>query len=73
VQRFESLDGYAIESKIKAMLLGLGLKEEALTLPLEKLSGGEKMRVAFARVLLEEPDLLVLDEPTNHLDIEAVE
>lgn len=73
LNRFESLDGYTIESKIKVMLLGLGLKEESLTLPLELLSGGEKMRVAFARVLLEEPDLLVLDEPTNHLDIEAVE
>ncbi|MCX7709239.1 MAG: ATP-binding cassette domain-containing protein [Clostridia bacterium] len=73
INRFESLDGYAIESKIKSMLLGLGLKEEALTLPLELLSGGEKMRVALARILLEEPDLLILDEPTNHLDIDAVE
>lgn len=71
--RFESLDGYTIESKIKSMLLGLGLKEESLTLPIDALSGGEKMRVAFARILLEEPDLLVLDEPTNHLDIDAVE
>jgi len=52
VNRFEGMDGYAMESKIKAMLLGLGLKEEALTIPLELLSGGEKMRVAFARILL---------------------
>ncbi len=73
VNRYESLDGYTIESKIKSMLLGLGLKEEALTLPVELLSGGEKMRVALARILLDEPDLLVLDEPTNHLDIDGVE
>ena len=55
------------------MLLGLGLKEEVLTLPVENLSGGEKMRTLFARILLEEPDLLILDEPTNHLDIDATE
>jgi ATP-binding cassette subfamily F protein 3 len=73
VNRYESLDGYTIESKIKSMLLGLGLKEKALTLPVELLSGGEKMRVALARILLDEPDLLVLDEPTNHLDIDGVE
>lgn len=73
VSRYESLDGYTIESKIRSTLLGLGLKEEALTHPMELLSGGEKMRVALARILLEEPDLLVLDEPTNHLDIDAVE
>ncbi len=73
VNRYEGLDGYTIESKIKALLLGLGLKEEALTLPVELLSGGEKMRVALARILLEEPDLLVLDEPTNHLDIDGTE
>lgn len=73
VTRFEGMDGYTMESKIKSMLLGLGLKEESLTLPVELLSGGEKMRVALARILLEEPDLLVLDEPTNHLDIEGVE
>lgn len=73
VGRYESLDGYTIESKIKSMLFGLGLREEALTLPIELLSGGEKMRVALARILLEEPDLLILDEPTNHLDIDAVE
>jgi ATP-binding cassette subfamily F protein 3 len=55
------------------MLLGLGLKEEALTIPMEQLSGGEKMRAVFARILLEEPDLLILDEPTNHLDVPTTE
>lgn len=70
---FERLDGYTVESRIKATLLGLGLREEALTLPVDRLSGGERMRVALARVLLGEPDLLILDEPTNHLDIPATE
>lgn len=73
VSRYEGMNGYTIEARIKSMLLGLGLREEALTLPLEVLSGGEKMRVALARLLLDEPDLLVLDEPTNHLDIGGVE
>lgn len=73
LNRYEGMDGYTIEARIKSMLLGLGLKQEALTLPLERLSGGEKMRVALARILLEDPDLLVLDEPTNHLDIDGIE
>ncbi|MCH4889008.1 ABC-F family ATP-binding cassette domain-containing protein [Acidaminobacter sp. JC074] len=70
---FELLDGYTKQSMIKKTLLGLGLKESALTRPINKLSGGEKMRVALARILINEPDLLVLDEPTNHLDIKAIE
>lgn len=73
LSEYEAMDGYVIESKIKKILLGLGLKKQVLTVPIGKLSGGEKMRVALARTLLEEPDLLILDEPTNHLDINATE
>lgn len=73
LNRYEAMDGYTIETKIKKIMLGLGLRTEALTIPIDRLSGGEKMRVAMARILLEEPDLLILDEPTNHLDIQAAE
>ena len=73
METFERLDGYTKQSMIKKTLLGLGLKETSLSLPINKLSGGEKMRVALARILINDPDLLILDEPTNHLDIKAIE
>ncbi len=69
--RYEAMDGYTVEARLKATLLGLGLRKEALATPLHQLSSGERMRVALARILLKSPDLLVLDEPTNHLDIGA--
>lgn len=71
--QYEAVDGYTIETKIKKVLLGLGLRQETLSTPLARLSGGERMRVSVARILLEEPDLLILDEPTNHFDINATE
>lgn len=73
LMRYEAMDGYTIETKIKKIMLGLGLRQETLGTPLNRLSGGEKMRVLVAKILLEEPDLLILDEPTNHLDIKATE
>lgn len=73
LNKFEAMDGYVIENKIMKILLGLGLKKQVLKLPISKLSGGEKMRVILARILINEPDLIILDEPTNHLDIKTIE
>ncbi len=72
-ERFERMDGYLYETHIKMVLQGLGFAPEDYAMSLAQLSGGQKTRALLARLLLDEPDLLVLDEPTNHLDIQAVE
>ena len=69
--RFESLGGWNLEDKAKKILSGLGFSDEKFTQPMDVFSGGWRMRVALASILLEEPDILFLDEPTNHLDLEA--
>ena len=70
--RFDELGGYALESKAREILAGLGFRDEVVEGDVGKLSGGWKMRVALARILLMNPDSLLLDEPTNHLDIESI-
>ena len=69
--RFEALGGWNLEDKAKKILSGLGFADEKFTEPMDVFSGGWRMRVALASILLQEPDILFLDEPTNHLDLEA--
>ena len=70
--RFEELDGYALESRAREVLAGLGFSEEMMDGDVGALSGGWKMRVALARILLMRPDAMLLDEPSNHLDLESL-
>jgi ATPase subunit of ABC transporter with duplicated ATPase domains len=70
--RFEELDGYALEGRAREALAGLGFSEEMMDGDVGGLSGGWKMRVALARILLMRPDVMLLDEPSNHLDIESL-
>jgi len=70
--RFEELDGYALEGRAREVLAGLSFTEEMMDGDVGNLSGGWKMRVALARILLMRPDCMLLDEPSNHLDIESL-
>ncbi len=71
--KLEELDSYTAESKVKKILLGLGFNEEDFIRSTNEFSGGWQMRIALAKILISQNDLLLMDEPTNHLDIDSLE
>jgi ATP-binding cassette, subfamily F, member 3 len=72
-EKFEHLDGYSMQAKAEEVLEGIGFTTADLHRPLKQFSGGWRMRVMLAKLLLEKPSLLMLDEPTNHLDLPSIE
>ncbi|MBO6148241.1 MAG: ABC-F type ribosomal protection protein [Lachnospiraceae bacterium] len=71
-QRYEDENGYAVESETRGVLKGLGFSEEDFNRAAGELSGGQKTRLAIARILIKKPELILLDEPTNHLDLDSI-
>lgn len=71
-ERYQVLGGHSISAKISQVLLGLGFVQSDFERPTNEFSGGWRMRIELAKILLQEPDVLLLDEPTNHLDIESI-
>ena len=69
---FEAMGGYSLEARVRSVLFGLGFDEAAMRESTSAFSGGWQMRIALAKLLVRNPDLLMLDEPTNHLDLESV-
>ncbi|MDH5610683.1 MAG: ATP-binding cassette domain-containing protein, partial [Cyclobacteriaceae bacterium] len=72
-ERFEAAEGYTLQSRAEEILEGIGFSTEDLKRPLREFSGGWRMRVMLAKLLLERPSLLMLDEPTNHLDLPSIQ
>ena len=69
---YEALGGWNLEKKINSVLSGLGFRDHQLKMRMKSFSGGWRMRVALAKILIKDPDILFLDEPTNHLDLDAI-
>src|SRR5262249_8200263 len=70
--RFEEIGGFRADAEVAIVLSGLGFREEQFERPTETFSGGWQMRIALAKLLLQQPDVLLLDEPTNHLDLDSL-